>query len=65
MAAVTSNDAVEFFNFMLTRVGVNDNTANGRLSKVRQMVNNAMERDIITRNPFKLSSHLVSVGVAK
>ncbi len=65
MDSVTSNDAVEFFDYMLTTAGVNENAAKGRLSKVRQMFNNAMERDIITRNPFKLSSHSVSVGAAK
>lgn len=29
------------------------------------MFNNALERDVITRKPFKLVSHSVSIGAAK
>lgn len=65
MDSVTANDAVEFFDYLIKDAGLNENTARGRFSKVRQMFNNALERDVITRNPFKLASCSVSVGAAK
>lgn len=70
MDSVSAHDAMEFYDYLLTKSGqaskgVGENTAKGMFSKVRQMFNGALERDVIGKNPFKLASLSVSVGAAK
>ena len=69
VSEVTQSDAKAFWHWLITgdetRKKLADNTARRRLGRVREIFNDAIEHEIITRNPFMLKSLPVSVGAAK
>jgi integrase len=66
---ITQSDAKAFWHWLITgddtRKKLAENTARRRLGRVREIFNDAIEHEIITRNPFVLKSLPVSVGAGK
>ena len=72
---VSKQDADNFYNWLLQQkdrrstknknkiLGIN--TVNRRMGRVREIFNEAVEQELITRNPFKKRTISVSVGAAK
>lgn len=65
LSQVTSNDAKEFWQFLRVTKGLGENTARRRFGRTREIFNDALERELIGRNPFKLRSIPVAVGVGE
>lgn len=64
LSSVSSGDAKRLWHWLRTVKGLGENTAKRRLGRVREIFTDAVEQDIVSRNPFKLKSLSVAVGVA-
>lgn len=69
ISEVSQADAKDFWHWLITgdssRSKLGENTARRRLGRAREIFNEAIEYEIITRNPFALKSLPVSVGAGK
>ena len=64
LSNVSTADAKRLWHWLRTKKMLGVNTARRRLGRVREIFTDAVEQDVISRNPFKLKSLSVAVGVA-
>lgn len=61
---ITPADAKAFWSYLRNDLKLAENTAKRRFGRARQIFNDALESEAITKNPFKVKSLSVSVGSA-
>lgn len=64
LSDITPADAKAFWSYLRNDLGLADNTAKRRFGRAREIFNDALESEAITKNPFKVKSLSVSVGSA-
>ena len=65
MSQVSVADAKDYWSWMRSVKKHSDNTARKHFQRTRQIFDDAVERDIIPKNPFRIKEIKVSVGVAE